>query len=72
MCQSSAKLIGQDFVVPLGQIFPIQVPPPPPPPPPSHPQIVHWPESLVVEVVEGSTLRTTTLAQVGALLLHPT
>ena len=39
MCQSQAKMIGQDFVVPIGQIFPIQ--------------IVQWPEKLTVQIIEG-------------------
>ena len=51
VCQSSSKLIGQDFVVPVGHIFPIQ--------------IVHWPDSLRVQVLEGSSLRTTVLAEVN-------
>ena len=42
-------MIGQDFVVPIGQIFPIQ--------------IVQWPESLKVQIIEGSTLKTTLLAE---------
>ena len=49
VCQSSLKLIGQDFIIPVGQIFPIQ--------------IIHWPESLKVQIIEGSTLRTTLLAE---------
>ena len=32
-------MIGQDFVVPIGQIFPIQ--------------IVQWPEKLTVQIIEG-------------------
>ena len=51
VCQTSSKLIGQDFVVPIGHIFPIQ--------------IVHWPQSLTLEVVEGSSLRTSTLVEVS-------
>ena len=50
VCQSSLKLIGQDFIIPIGQIFPIQ--------------IVHWPESLKIQLVEGSTLRTSVLAEI--------
>ena len=49
VCQSSLKLIGQDFIIPVGQIFPIQ--------------IVHWPESIKIQIVEGSTLRTSLLAE---------
>ena len=50
VCQSSPKLIGQDFIIPVGHIFPIQ--------------ILHWPETLKVQVIEGSTLRTTVIAEV--------
>ena len=50
VCQSSLKLIGQDFIIPVGQIFPIQ--------------IIHWPESLKVQIIEGSTLRTSVLAEI--------
>ena len=49
VCQSGLKLIGQDFIIPVGQIFPLQ--------------IIHWPESLKVQIIEGSTLRTTLLAE---------
>ena len=50
VCQSSLKLVGQDFIIPIGQIFPIQ--------------IVHWPENIKIQIVEGSTLRTSLLAEV--------
>ena len=50
VCQSSLKLIGQDFIIPVGQIFPIQ--------------IIHWPETLKVQIIEGSTLRTSVLAEI--------
>ena len=40
VCQSQSKMIGQDFVVPIGQIFPIQ--------------IVQWPEKLTVQIIEGT------------------
>ena len=50
VCQTSSKLIGQDFVVPIGHIFPIQ--------------IVHWPQTLTLEINEGSSLRTTTIVEV--------
>ena len=51
VCQSSLKLIGQDFIIPVSQIFPIQ--------------IIHWPESLKIQIIEGSTLRTSLLAEVN-------
>ncbi len=50
VCQTSSKMIGQDFVVPIGQIFPIQ--------------IEQWPESLKIQIIEGSTLKTNILSEV--------
>lgn len=50
VCQSQSRMIGQDFVIPIGQIFPIQ--------------IVQWPDSLKIQIIEGSTLKTTVLAEV--------
>ena len=51
VCQSSLKLIGQDFIIPVSQIFPIQ--------------IIHWPETLRIQIIEGSTLRTSVLAEIS-------
>ena len=49
VCSSQPKCIGQDFVIPIGQIFPIE--------------IVQWPETLKVQIIEGSTLKTTLIAE---------
>ena len=57
VCQSSLKLIGQDFIIPVGQIFPIQ--------------IIHWPDTLKIQIIEGSTLRTSVLAEVSVPIPGP-
>ena len=57
VCQSSSKLVGQDFIIPVGHIFPIQ--------------ILHWPESLRVQIMEGGSLRTSVLAELEIPLPPP-
>jgi coiled-coil and C2 domain-containing protein 2A len=49
--QSASKPVSDDFVVPYGHIFPLR--------------IVQWPESLRLQIHEGSTLRTTLLAEIS-------
>ena len=58
VCQSSAKSLTQDFVVQVGQIFPIQ--------------ILQLPESLTLQIIEGGTLKTTVLAEVKLPLCEST
>ena len=58
VCQSSAKVLSQDFVVQLGQIFPIQ--------------ILQLPESLTLQIIEGGTLKTTVLAEIKLPLCEST
>ena len=57
VCQSQSKIIGQDFVVPIGQIFPIQ--------------IQQWPESLRIQIIEGSTLKSSVIADVHIPVCDP-
>ena len=57
VCQSQSKIIGQDFVVPIGQIFPIQ--------------IQQWPESLRIQIIEGSTLKSSVIADVQIPVCDP-
>ena len=57
VCQSQSKIIGQDFVVPIGQIFPIQ--------------IQQWPESLNIQIIEGSTLKSSVIADVNIPICDP-
>ena len=58
VCQSSAKLLSSDFVVQVGQIFPIQ--------------ILQLPESLTLQIIEGGTLKTTVLAEIKLPLCDST
>jgi coiled-coil and C2 domain-containing protein 2A len=58
VCQSASRSLPQDFVVQLGQIFPIQ--------------IVQWPETLTLQIIEGGTLKTSILAEVKLPLCEAT
>ena len=56
-----AKVLGQDFVIPVGQIFPIQ--------------ILQWPQlgGLRIQILEGSSggLRNSLLAEIQIPLCDP-
>ena len=51
------KLIGQDFIIPVEQIFPIQ--------------IILWRDTLKIQIIEGSKLRTSVLAEVSVPIPGP-
>ena len=59
VCTSQTKVLGQDFVIPVGQIFPIQ--------------ILQWPDSgLRIQILEGTGgLRNSLLAEVEIPLCGP-
>ena len=58
VCQSNAKLLSSDFVVQVGQIFPIQ--------------ILQLPETLTLQIIEGGTLKTTVVAEIKLPLCDST
>ena len=58
VCQSTSRILSPDFVVQVGQIFPIQ--------------IVQLPEQLTLQIIEGGTLRTNVLAEVKIPICEPT
>lgn len=58
VCTSSSKSLSTDFVIQVGQIFPIQ--------------IVQLPEHLKLQIIEGGTLKTVVLAEVKLQLCEPT
>ena len=58
VCQSMSKPLTSDFVVQVGQIFPLQ--------------IVQLPELLTLQIIEGGTIKTTVLAEIKLPLCEPT
>ena len=58
VCQSMSKALTSDFVVQIGQIFPLQ--------------IVQLPELLTLQIIEGGTIKTTVLAEIKLPLCEPT
>ena len=53
-----SKPLTSDFVVQVGQIFPLQ--------------IVQLPELLTLQIIEGGTIKTTVLAEIKLPLCEPT
>ena len=58
VCQSSSRPMNQDFVLQIGQIFPIQ--------------IVQLPETLKLQIIEGGTIKSTMVAEIKLPISEPT
>lgn len=58
VCTSPSKPMPGDFVIQIGQIFPIQ--------------ILQLPEHLTLQIIEGGTLKTTVIAEVKIPICEPT
>ena len=58
VCQSSSRPIHPDFVIQIGQIFPIQ--------------IVQLPETLKLQIIEGGTIKSTMIAEIKLPISEPT